>query len=262
MKVFLLILSVILCFQFSNFAQSRKVFRRNVENSRIACNVCPNPNITQDETIYGDALNANWQISPTTISSNISNSSPQLINLKSIKITNPTVNQLLDLRITGISLNTVDYPDGFEFWVYNESSTPYPLVVQAFTNLTTSNSITANAVARPNKWTHFLFDWASFGNPQTVGRLTINLNQTQAGSLYFDEIKLVHCVDMYSTKTGNWNDQTLWSCGRLPILTDIVTIDPQHTVTVLNGISATMSFLQLFGTLDVKSGGTFNMKNY
>ncbi len=262
MKVFFSTLPLILFFQFSNFAQSRKVFRRNFENFKVACNVCPNPNITQDETIYGDALNANWQILPTTISSNISNSSPQLINSKSIKVTNPTANQLLDLRVNGISLNTVDYPDGFEFWVYNESSTPYPFAVQAFVNATTDNTVIANAVARPNKWTHLLFDWAMFGNPQTVGRLTIKLNQTQAGSLYFDEIKLVHCADMYSTKTGNWNDQTLWSCGRLPILTDTITIDPEHTVTVLNGISATMSFLQLLGTLDVKSGGVFNMKNY
>ena len=262
MKVFLLILSLILSYQFSNFAQSRKSLRRNLENARIACNICPNPNITQDETIYGDALNINWQISPTTISSNISNSSLQLINSRSIKVTNPTANQLLDLRITGISLNTVDYPDGFEFWVYNEGSTLYPLVIQAFTNGTTNNTVIANAVARPNRWTRVLIEWAMLGNPQTVGRLTIKLNQTQAGSLYFDEIKLVHCADMYSTKTGNWNDQTLWSCGRVPILTDIVTIDPQHTVTVLNGISATMSFLQLFGTLDVKSGGTFNIKNY
>ena len=262
MKVFLLTLSLILCFQFSTIAQLRKALIRNLENAKIACNVCPNPNITQDETIYGDALNANWQILPTSISSNISNSSPQFINAKSIKVTNPTVNQILDLRYNTIPLNTIDYPDGFEFWVYNANSTPYSLVIQAFTTTISTNNTIVNKMAVPNKWNRFLIEWTEFGNPQTVGRVTIKLNQTQTGSLFFDEIKLVHCADMYSTKTGNWNDQTLWSCGRLPILTDIITIDPQHTVTVLNGISATISLLKLFGTLDIKTGGIFNMKNY
>lgn len=248
--------------QFSNFGQSRKSEKRNTESARIACNICPNPLITQDETIYGDALNVNWQIFPTTISLNTSNSSPQFINSRSIKVTNPTANQLLDLRYNNSSVNTVDYPDGFEFWVYNESLSPCTFNIQTSTTSTGTPSTSFPIVANPNKWTRFIVEWSSLGNPQTVGRLTIKLNQTQTGSLYFDEIKLVHCADMYSTKTGNWNDQTLWSCGRLPILTDVITIDPQHTVTVLNGVSATLSFLKLLGSLDIKPGGILNMKNY
>lgn len=262
MKTILLFLSLFLYLEFLTVAQSRKSPRRNLENAKIACNVCPNPLITDDEIIYVDTMNVNWQIFPTTISLNISNSNTQFINYRSIKIVNPTENQLLDLRYNTIPLNTIDYPDGFEFWIYNESSTPYPLTIQVFTTSSSTNNTTSSNVATPNKWTHFLLDWSAFGNPQTVGRITVKLNRTIAESLYFDQIKLVHCADMYSTKTGNWNDQTLWSCGRLPILTDIVTIDPQHTVTVLNGVSATLSFLKLFGTLDIKSGGIINMKNY
>ncbi len=262
MKKNILIFSFIFCVQFSSIAQLRKSARRNIASAKVACNICPNPLITQDETIYGDALNVNWQIFPTTISLNTSNSSPQFINSRSIKVTNPTVNQLLDLRYNNTSLNTVDYPDGFEFWVYNESTNSYPLTIQAFTTSTGVSSPNFSVIADANKWTHFLIDWSFLGNQQTVGRLTIKLDQTQTGNLYFDEIKLVHCADMYSTKTGNWNDQTLWSCGRLPILTDVITIDPQHTVTVLNGVSATLNILQLLGTLDIKPGAFFNMKKF
>lgn len=262
MKKIILIFSLIFCVQLSNVAQVRKSARRNIASAKVACNICPNPLITQDEVIYGDALNVNWQIFPTTITLNTSNSSPQFINSRSIKVTNPTANQLLDLRYNTIPLNTVDYPDGFEFWVYNESSTSYPLSIQAFTTSTGTSTSNVSISADANKWTRFLLEWSLFGNPQTVGRLTIKLNQTQTQSLYFDEIKLVHCADMYSTKTGNWNDQTLWSCGRLPILTDVITIDPQHTVTVLNGVSATLNILQLLGTLDIKPGAFFNMKKF
>lgn len=262
MKTILLILSFILSFPFLTIAQSRKSPIRNLENAKIACNVCPNPLINDDEIIYGDALNTNWQIFPTTVTVNTSNSNNHFINSQSIKLINPTENQLLEFRYNTIPLNTVDYPDGFEFWIYNESSTFYPLTVQVFTNSLNTNNLTSNISASPNKWTHFLLDWGLFGNPQTVGRITVKLNRTIAESLYFDQIKLVHCADMYSTKTGNWSDQAMWSCGRLPIVTDIVTIDPQHTVTVLNGVSATFSFLKLLGTLDIKSGGIVNMKNY
>jgi N-acetylneuraminic acid mutarotase len=32
------------------------------------------------------------------------------------------------------------------------------------------------------------------------------------------------CTDMYSLKSGNWNDGNTWSCGRVPIATDPITI--------------------------------------
>ena len=86
MKTILLFLLLFLCLQFLTVAQSKKSLRRNLENAKIACNVCPNPLITDDEIIYGDTMNVNWQIFPTSISVNTSNSNTQFINSRSIKI--------------------------------------------------------------------------------------------------------------------------------------------------------------------------------
>ena len=107
-----------------------------------------------------------------------------------------------------------------------------------------------------------MFDWETLGNLKQVGKIVIRLIQTQNESIYFDEIKLVHCADMVSVQSGNWNDSTTWSCGRLPISTDIITIGTGHKVSVLNGVTATLRILQLLGTCDVQTGGIFNLKNY
>ena len=38
------------------------------------------------------------------------------------------------------------------------------------------------------------------------------------------------CSVMQTVKAGSWDDPTVWSCGRLPLLTDAVLI--RHAVTV------------------------------
>lgn len=40
------------------------------------------------------------------------------------------------------------------------------------------------------------------------------------------------CASMYSLRTGNWNDPATWSCGRVPVGTDVITIKPTHTVSI------------------------------
>jgi glucose/arabinose dehydrogenase len=218
--------------------------------------------ITGDEVIYGDALGTNWLNFSSISSLNIANTSPEFINTKSIKVTSPVANEDLDLRYAGSPYNRLDYPDGLEFWVYNSSSNSYPFQTQVFTTNSGGGSSFINLSADANKWNHFLLDWSLFGNPATIGKIVIRLNQTQAESLYFDEIKLVRCADMNSVQTGNWNTPSTWSCGRVPILTDIITINTGHTVTVLNGVSATLRLLQQLGTLNIQTGGIFNINKF
>ncbi len=233
----------------------------NTSNQSDGLGVYTDAPVTADELIYGDALGTNWQNFSTIASLNIANSSTQYINTRSMKVTNPTANETLDLRYSGLPFEVIDYPDGFEFWVYNEGNSPYPFHIQAFSTNSSGGGLNSEVSAEPGKWTHVVFDW-SILNVTQVGKIVVTLNQTQSGSLYFDEIKLLYCSNMRSVQTGAWNQSNTWSCGRTPISTDVITVSAGNTVTVLNGTSATLNFLQLLGTLNVQSGAIFKINNY
>jgi glucose/arabinose dehydrogenase len=218
---------------------------------------------TEDMIIYGDALHSDWQNFSSISSLYFFNTTSPFINTTSIKVTNPTASQALDLRYAYTSVDTSGYSAGLSFWVYNEGNTTFPLQIQTFnTNTGTVGSNNINVNAEPNQWTHFQFEWSFLGNPTQVGKIVVRLNQTQTESLYFDEIRLLHCADMQSVKTGNWNDASVWSCGRTPIVTDDITINAGHTVSIPNGVNATLKFLYLLGTLNPLSGSTFNIYKF
>lgn len=235
------------------------VISKRKKNTRNTQNL-----VIPDQIIYDDALSGDWQNFSTIFSLNFSNATLPFINTNSIKVTNPTANEVLDLRYSGLPLNTADYPLGLGFWVYNSGIDPYPIQVQTFENASGANqSLVAGFSINPNAWTYIQIDWSQFGNPVKIGKFTIKLTQTQAESLYFDEMRILSCVDMYSVKNGIWNDPTVWSCGRVPIITDeFVTINPTHTISVPNGVSATVRFLVLLGTLNPLLGSTFNFKKF
>lgn len=234
----------------------------NVSSQSTGLGLNTNALVSTDEIIYGDALGANWQISSTISSLNISNSSPKFINSRSMKIITPTESQELNLTYNGFPLEIADYSGGFEFWVYNDGNSSYPFQIQAFSTNSSSGGAILGLSAESKKWSHILLDWSILGALTQVGKVSIKLNQTQTQSLYFDEIKLVHCADMRSIATGPWNQSTTWSCGRTPISTDYITISGGNTVTVPSGVSATINFLHLIGTLNVQTGGILDIKNY
>ena len=66
---------------------------------------------------------------------------------------------------------------------------------------------------------------------------------------------------MYTIKAGSWDDPTVWSCNRLPIITDSVQI--KHAITVqTNYIAKVLSIrYDTGGQLAVSSGAAIRMGN-
>jgi hypothetical protein len=62
-------------------------------------------------------------------------------------------------------------------------------------------------------------------------------------------------LEIISIKTGDWEDPTTWNVGRLPLVTEDVTIDTSHIVTVTTPTQATAK------KLIYKTGSTLNFGN-
>lgn len=69
---------------------------------------------------------------------------------------------------------------------------------------------------------------------------------------------LCQCLLNASLMSGNWSTPGIWSCGRVPIVTDPVRISAGHTVAVdIN--NATTKSLSLWGRLQYQTGSTLRI---
>jgi YD repeat-containing protein len=67
----------------------------------------------------------------------------------------------------------------------------------------------------------------------TTYTLTSVSNSCGAGTVSGSALVTVNaCTSMYTLKTGSWNDITVWSCGRVPMSTDIITVKLNHFITI------------------------------
>ncbi len=65
-----------------------------------------------------------------------------------------------------------------------------------------------------------------------------------------------------SEKTGNWNDPTVWCCGRVPTFSDAVIIYPTHMVTVTDNTAKAKSLKMEVPSSGIKylNGGILQIK--
>lgn len=253
-----------------NSETSYQFYIRAVDNSGLLSSISDtilvttlpfHPLVTQDEYLYKDNVTSAWVNTSSLAGLNIRAEGAYKIDSFAIKLASPERGAMLNFRYLNAPLFTSDFPDGISCWVYNEASSVLPLQFYLYqTNDNKGDSV--EVVALPKKWTAIKIAWNKIGLPSRVAKLAIKMMDSQNMPLYIDELKLVHCSGMTTVKSGNWDDASVWSCGRVPIATDSVTVRQTDTITVLNGVSATMRLLNLLGHLQLESGGIMDMKNY
>ena len=69
----------------------------------------------------------------------------------------------------------------------------------------------------------------------------------------------ITCTSMSTVASGNWNTEATWSCGRLPLATDIVTINA-HTIDITANCFAKNVIYNGNGTLRLGVGGNLVLK--
>lgn len=72
-----------------------------------------------------------------------------------------------------------------------------------------------------------------------------------AGQVEDYAIKVYLCT-MTTIKSGNWNDPTIWSCGRIPNNQDVVTISAGHSVVLSAGATAYAKEIKILGTFYIQ----------
>lgn len=88
-------------------------------------------------------------------------------------------------------------------------------------------------------------------NADTYKIRVVSTSPPVIGTVAVQPIKIRNqdIVPIVSVKTGNWNDANTWSCGRIPIITNNITIAGGHTVAIPNGQTGFANNLIQIGTL-------------
>jgi hypothetical protein len=91
-----------------------------------------------------------------------------------------------------------------------------------------------------------------WGNGPTTSSITVS-----SAGIYYAYCTVSGCTSAYSNiayvtindamftlKTGNWTDTSVWSCGRVPLATDITTITANTTVTITDSTPIVKQLIQ------------------
>ena len=144
------------------------------------------------------------------------------------------------------------------------NAVPITPTVQANVNIpaNTSITLTATGCAGTLLW-YNAADNSSVTMPITptvtttyYAKCTVTANSvTCIGQASGNVIVTVGPLVIISVKTGNWEDPTTWNVGRLPLVTEEVTINSTHIVTITTATQATAK------KLIYKTNATLNFGN-
>jgi trimeric autotransporter adhesin len=105
-------------------------------------------------------------------------------------------------------------------------------------------------------------DGAYMNNYSWIGKNIIfsGYNGKQENGLEFWKIP-IGCSSEYmdTAKSGNWNENSTWSCGTQPFVTDKIIINQNHTINLSGEV--TINNITLNGIINYLQGGKLNLRN-
>jgi HYR domain len=125
-----------------------------------------------------------------------------------------------------------------------------PITSPALGSPTTSDNCTVASVTNNAPATFPL------GNTTVTWTVTDGSGNTKTA---IQLVSIVACASMSTTKSGAWNDPTVWSCGRIPVATDPVTINSGHVITVPTGPFPVKNITYAGGTIQLSTGGNIQL---
>ncbi len=139
------------------------------------------------------------------------------------------------------------YQTGNNFSV--QLSNPTGSFASGITTLTTINSTTSGAVSVtiPNS--------VAIGSGYRLRVVSSNPNLTNMPEIALSVSGVCVCTTLATVKSGDWGDQTVWTCNRIPSGSDAVRL--RHLVTVPSGLVGTVRTIgyEYNGALRFGTGG-------
>ncbi|MBD2705246.1 beta-propeller fold lactonase family protein [Spirosoma sp. BT702] len=113
----------------------------------------------------------------------------------------------------------------------------YTIPANTFTDAETPNNLTLSVVGLPAGLSFVspnLITGVASATASSFSSVTVTATDPVGGSistlLPLSVMGAGGCVSMYSVQAGSWNDASTWSCGRVPLITDVVTLN--HAVSL------------------------------
>jgi hypothetical protein len=229
-------------------------------NSPVACTPTATNGLSNYFGLASFAFNGTPAISVTSSSSQ--SDGKNYVDNSCLYQTNVISGNTYTLTVGGYYTNThkvkvyIDYNNNGLFTEADET------VLSGTTSGSTGGNVYAGTITIPNSAVpNTLLRVRVLSDPSSSSNSCLVVGQTGFGSGQIEDYALTvtNNCSMYSLKSGNWDDTTVWSCGRIPTNLDIVTITAGHSVNVPSAIIAHAKDVKTFGVLTVQQTGLLKL---
>ncbi|WP_317171698.1 putative Ig domain-containing protein [Spirosoma profusum] len=144
----------------------------------------------------------------------------------------------------------------------------YTIPANTFTDAETPGSLTLSVVGLPAGLSFMapnLITGIASGSATAFYSVTVTASDPAGGSvstiLPFSVVNPGGCGSMFTLKAGDWNDASVWSCGRVPLITDVVRLNhavglpPTYQAQALRVIYSVTGRLVFGASSRLKLGG-------
>ena len=229
-------------------------------NSPVACT----PTATNGLSVYfgiaSFAFNGTPAINATSSSSQ--SDGKNYVDNSCLNQTNVIAGNTYTLTVGGYFTNAhkvkvyIDYNNNGQFTEADET------VLSGTTSGSTGGNVYSGTITIPNTAVaNTLLRVRVLADPSSSSNSCTIVGQTGFGSGQIEDYALTvtNNCSMYSVKSGNWDDATVWSCARIPTNSDIVTITSGHTVTVPSSVTAHAKDVKAYGVLTLQQTGLLKL---
>jgi PKD-like domain len=168
----------------------------------------------------------------------------------------PSLARTLAITVNSVAAQPANFTASAAYVCFNQTGVIYTVApVAGATSYTWTYSGTGATFASTTNSVSI-----NFSGTATSGTLSVVANNSCGPGT---ALTLAISVNLLreTLKTGNWNDVTVWSCGSVPLITQLVRINSGHIITIPASYDAYAKSVTLIGNIIFGTNGKLNLSN-